>query len=37
MLWVGIALTFLQVPDVKIMDNVLQDCPHVLCNGSVPV
>ena len=31
------ALTFLQVPEVRIMNNVLHGCSHVLSNGRMPV
>ena len=31
------ALTFLQMPDVKIVDNALQNIPSALSNGCVSV
>ena len=34
---IGNALTFLQMPDVKIVDNALQNIPHVLSNRCVSV
>ena len=34
---IGNALTFLQMPDVKIVDNALQNIPHVLSNRFVSV
>ena len=34
---IGNALTFLQMPDVKIVDNALQNIPHALSNRCVSV
>ena len=32
-----LVLTFLQMPQIKIMGNVLHHCPHILRNGSMSV